>query len=179
MYYKKNLLAIIIIFLLFLFSGLLIFIASEVVINIAMYIIAILMIIMAIGFLLSVKNYQGRDKSILIVQSILLIIFSVLLFVFPSALMRAILGGLLIILPLIKLFTVENKFDQFLKDLYKYILGVILLFSFDSILDIVVKAVGVLLLALGILLLIILFKNRHKDVNILYQIMIKFLLKKG
>ncbi|HEY8444800.1 MAG TPA: hypothetical protein VIK94_01575 [Bacilli bacterium] len=179
MYWRKNILAIIIIFLLFLFSSLLLIIEAKKVITIIMYIIASFMIIMGISFLISARQYRGNDKKILIIQSIFLILFSTITFIFPSALMRTILGALFIIIPLIKMLFVEDKFKQFIKDIYKYIIGLILLLSFDSVLDIAVKTLGVLLFALGIILLVILIKNRHQNTNILYKLMIKLLLKKG
>lgn len=177
MYLKKNILTIIIIFLLFLFGSLLLFIDASKVITIIMYIIAGFMILLAISFLVSAKSYLGKDKGMLIAQSIVLLTLSVLIFIFPDSLMRTVIGVLFILVPLFKLITVQNKFEQFLKDIYKYIIGFILIFSFDSVLDIAIKTLGILLFILGIILLYLLIINRKRNVNVLYKLIAKKMFK--
>lgn len=150
-------------------------------IQLIMYIIAAVLIIAAISAIISSGEYLGRDKQRFIIQAIILIIVGVLIFFVPANIMRIIIGSILILISLVRLFTVENKRAMLKEDAWKIIIGLFLIFSIESVLDIVVGIFGCLIICIGIFLLYVLIKQvNHKDCpNILYELGMKYILKKG
>lgn len=181
MYFRKNLLAIFVITILFLLGFLLILINASTVIKIFMFVIAILLTSIAINFIVKSREYIGKDKTILIIQSIILIAASIIIILIPNQITRIIIGTLFIVYPFIKLFSVRNKFAQFKADLPLYIIGFVLILSLEAILKIVMIILGSFLILLGMYILVILIKNMNNknNPNVMANLVLKYFLKKG
>ena len=173
-YLKKNFLTLIVITLLIAFGILLILLDPELLIKIFMYVVAIMLIIMAIGFLISAKQYVGNDKTKLIIQSIILIILSVLLMIFPKYITRIIIGIIFLLIPIMELIYATDKSAQFKEDIWKYIVGIILVLSFTIVLKFVLIFLGVFLILIAGYLIYLLIKH-HNDKNIPNVLVIIFL----
>lgn len=180
MYLRRNIFTIILMFIAFILGICSILIDPNIIIKIIMYILAIILVIVAISFLIKSRIYLGKDKKMLIVQSICLIIISFALFLVPSQIMRIIIGVLFIIYPLIFMFTVNNKFARFKKDLPKYFIGILLILSLDSILKILMIIIGAAFILIGLyfgLLLILNCRNPEKP-NILLKVGMRLFFRK-
>lgn len=180
MYLRKNILALILIALSFLFGVCAILVDPNSLIRIVMYILALFLIIVAVNFLIKSKEYLGKDKANLIIQSICLIIASIAIIFIPGDVIRIIIGVIFILYPLIYMFTVNNKFKQFKKDLPKYIIGLLLILSLDKLLKLFMIIIGSLLILFGFYLIIMLIINRNnKDQpNIIVKLAFKLFFKK-
>jgi len=176
MYLKKNLLPIGIITFLILLGLAFILLGANLIITIIIYGIAALMIMIAINFLITSRGYVGADKNNLIIQSIVLIVISLLTFIFKD-IMIIVIGVVLILHSLWKLVLAENRVRQFLHDIYKYIIALLLLLQ-DPVLNIALKILGFVLIVLAIYLIILMIKNRNNDKDIIQDFLLKYFIKR-
>ena len=137
LYIKKNVLTLIIMLLLVSLGILLMILDPNVLIRIFMYVIAVILIGIAIGFIINSQNYLGKDKTKIIIQSIVLIVLSVLIMIYPKHITRVIIGAIFLMIPIMELIYSQDKWQQFKKDIWKYIIAIILILSFNTILKIV------------------------------------------
>lgn len=180
MYLRKNILTLVLMFVALGLGVAAIFVNPNIIIKIIMYILAIILLLTSINFLRKSRVYLGKDKKILIIQSVGLIIVSLALFIVPSQIMRIIIGVLFIVYPLVFMFSVNNKFAQFKKDIPKYLIGILLILSLDTILKIVMMVLGSVLIIFGLylaMLLVINSRNPEKP-NVLLKIAMKLFLRK-
>ncbi len=185
MYLKHNIFTIIIILALFAIGGLLITVNPSTVLKVLMMALAIFILLGALNFLIRSKNYSGQDKKNLEFQSIVMIVVSISLLVMPKGvndwLFRIIIGIIFIILPLFTLYNSSYKKEQFRIDIPKYIIGIVLVFSYKEFLKVILVILGLLTILIGVWLIYQLVKNRKNNTtpNLLIYLGIKYFLKKG
>lgn len=185
MYLKQNIFALILIFLLLLLGIVFITVSPTVLIGIFIFIIASLLLIMGINFLMISNQYTGKDKNNLIIQSIVLISIGIALIIIPKGInewiFRVVIGIIFILYPILNLFTVKYKKEQFKKDIPLYIVGLVLIFSFGAIIKIIMILVGSILVTLGLILIYLLIKNKNNkdNPNIIFNLGIKYFIRKG
>lgn len=172
LYLKKNLIALISIGILIAFGTIFILVNPSVLIKVALITIAILMLIIGIGFMVSTQQYVGVDKNKLIVQSVILITLAILLIIFRNNyILRVIIGTIFILMGIIDFVYSQDKINHLKKDFWKYIIGFILILSFDIILKIVFVFIGVLLFTLAGYLCYLLIKHRNdKEIKNIFMI---------
>jgi hypothetical protein len=152
----------------------------NILIRLFMYAIAVILIGIAIGFIINSQNYLGKDKTNIIIQSIVLIILSVLIILFPGHITRVIIGVIFLMIPIMELIYAQDKWVQVKKDIWKYVFGIILILSFNAILKIVLVILGSLLILIAGYLGYSLWKHRNdKSIpNVLILIIIEQFTRK-
>ncbi|MFA5543283.1 MAG: hypothetical protein WDA47_05880, partial [Bacilli bacterium] len=140
---------------------------------------------MGINFLVMSNQYSESDRNKLIIQSIVLITIGIALFLIPKGInewiFRVIIGVVFILYPLLNLFTVQYKKEQFKKDLPMYLTGIILVLSFGAIIKIIMIIIGSALIAFAFVLAYLLYKNRNNTTspNLIFNIVLKYFIRKG
>lgn len=177
-YLKKNILTLIAIAILITIGVLFIFINPVFLINVLMYSVAILLTIIAIRFIITSHHYLGKDKIILIFQSIVLILFSVLLFIVPDYISRLIIGIILLFIPIVELVFTNNKIEQLKKDIWKYVIGIIFILSFNLVLKIVFVSLGIAIIAFAGYLIYLLILHKKDNQNIFVILFLKKIIRK-
>lgn len=177
-YIKKNILSIILMVILIAVGAIFILLNPVLLINVFMYAIAGLLIIMAIGFMVSSQQYLGDDKTKLILQSLLLIALSLVLLFFPIYISRLIIGIIFLLIPVVELVYANNKLEQVKKDIWKYIVGFILIFSFEVVLKIVFVILGIFFIYVAGYLLYLLIIHKKDNQNIFVIIILKKFIRK-
>lgn len=182
LFIKRNKIELILTFLLLLIGLLCVFLSGKTIMIIITYLMGVFFIASGITVLVgTIKNRSVvmNDLWLPITQGIVLIILGSCLFIFPGHLVRLIVGAIFLIIPTIKIILHNNKKETFLKELYKYIIGLIFIISIDIFLDIIFFIIGLILLIGAVILLVYTIKSFKKDQSnsLMYKIFIKKILK--
>ncbi len=122
-------------------------------------IIKIIFIILGLVVILTnlqqtILGYKTKQFDIAIVGTIYIALGVVLMF-YHGIILLVLLGIFLIGLPLYRIFIAADKKDQFYKEIFKIILGIILLvLSPEAILGTLIKIIGVVLIVIAALLFV-------------------------
>lgn len=179
LFIKKNKIEIILASVLLIIGVLCIILSGITIISIITYLMGAFFIISGITVIVgTVKNRSVVTTSLTIpiIQGVVLIVLGSSLFIFPNHLVRLIVGIMFIIIPTIKIILEKEKLAGLKKQIYKYIIGLIFIISFDKILDILFIIIGVGLIVASILLLVYTIKSFKKDKS--NSFLYKFFMKK-
>ena len=144
---------------------LLVFIPTDVIIDILRFILGfylILAFIPAVIFAFIMDN----KKSYICIRSLLMVILGIIIICFGMNYIGSIVGVILLVFLIIDLVKAPNKKERIKKDLVKYIIVfVLVVLGVEEFLHITVRVMGLLLLISGILLLIINSKGGKNNKN--------------
>lgn len=173
--WKKNLFTILVVVLLFTIGILFIVLDPKVIMSILRFIIVIILLASSIRFLIIVKDYRGKDKTMLIMQSVILLVFAIAILFVPITFLMQIIGVIILLQAILRLIIAPIKMIQFKQDIPMYIIGILLLVAVESILKVVMIILGVGLILLGIYLLILVHTFRKKDQNVMVYVFEKYI----
>lgn len=161
---------------LIIFGLLFIFVPTEVFI----YILAIFIALVGFGMVLSVvsktKRFQSQHpKWMTVSQGVLFLATAAVMILFPIYAIRVIGGIIFILVPFIKLLNAKDKKTYFLKDIYKYIIGLIIVLIPKASLELLLFVIGIGLVALGVLILVLSYKSykQGKEHSMFYNMAYK------
>lgn len=133
------------------------------------------------------KNELNHSRHIInnhlgyLLQGILLIGFAVLIVLFPGYLVRIIIGICLLLLPTYTLIFEENKKQYFIRNLWKYIIGIIFVLAIDVVMEILFIIIGIVLFIVAIYFIYLLVINyRDKEYpNVITKYSIAYIIKRS
>lgn len=189
-YLRNNLIIIIITIILIALGVFCILVDGEDVIQVFSYLAAGYLIIIGGWMIYAAFRYKDQlnySRHIInrylgyLLQGILLIGFAVLVILFPGYLIRIIIGICLILLPTYTLIIEENKKQYFLRNLWKYIIGIIFVLAIDVVMEILFIIIGIVLFLIAIYFIYLLVINyRDKDYpNVITKYFIAYILKRS
>lgn len=152
------------------------------------YILAVLIAIIAFGMIVSALSRSERFDAkhpfwMTIGQGVLFLVVATTMILFPFYAIRIGAGIIFIVVPLIKLMYAKNKQQFFLKDIYKYIIGIIFILSPKGVLDMIFFVLGVLIIGIAIVIIVFSFKSyrQGKSHSVFYNMAYKkiIVMKKG
>ena len=102
-----------------------------------------------------------------------------LIILFPEYLVRVFVGIVLLIIPAVRLILSTDKKRYLQYNFWKFIVGVIFIVAADAVIGILFDFLGIALIAAGIFLLVLLFRNyRNKEYPNLFSKYIIYFIKK-
>lgn len=188
-YLKNNLLVIILIILLFALGTFCFLIDGKDFIKIFSILAFIYLLFIGSWMIYAAIKY-GKDLDLnsgfwnkkpgYLIQGVILIGASIIILLYPNYLVRLIIGILLIIVPTIKLIHAYNKRKYLRNNFWKFIVGIILIFAIDIILEIMFFIIGGILYACAIFLIYLLIYNYkdHSKPNIITKYTLIYFINK-
>lgn len=156
--------------------------------EIFVYILAIFIAFVGLGMILSVISKSDRFRShhpkwMTVSQGLLFLGTAAVMIIFPMYAVRIIGGIVFLLVPLIKLFNAKDKKTYFIKDIYKYIIGIIIVLIPEASLDLLLFVIGIGLVALGVLIIVLSYRSfkQGKQHSMFYNMAYKkiIVMKKG
>lgn len=140
--------------ILFIIGLLLLIIPTSKLIDVIFIIIgAVIILTNVMDTITAFKDYEKNKKDALL--GLLNIILGIILIINHGIVILILIALYFIALPLYKLYYATNKKDQFISDLPKYIIGVVLiLLSPKVIVDIIIVVLGICFICVSVLILI-------------------------
>lgn len=154
------------------------------------YAAAVYLFIVGISFLVAAVRFDGylepkqkprRQQTLLILEALFLLALGALIIIFPTYTVRIIIGVTLLVIPTLHLIFNGGRREYFLKNGWKYLIGIIFILAAEAIIDYVFFALGILL-GLFDVYLIVLFVINGKDPakpNLIAKYFLEYLNKRS
>jgi uncharacterized membrane protein YidH (DUF202 family) len=132
------------------------------------YVAAVYLFLVGISFLitairfdqyLEAKTKPRRQQTLLVLEALFLLALGALIIIFPTYTVRIIIGVTLLVIPTLHLIFNGGRREYFLKNGWKYLIGIIFILAAEAIIDYVFLGLGILLLLFDVYLLVLFIKN--------------------
>jgi len=132
------------------------------------YVAAVYLFLVGISFLvaairfdqyLEAKNKPRRQQTLLILEALFLLALGALIIIFPTYTVRIIIGVTLLVIPTLHLIFNGGRREYFLKNGWKYLIGIIFILAAEAIIDYVFFGLGILLALFDVYLLVLFILN--------------------
>jgi len=145
-----------------------------------LFISGLALIVLAIRYHEHLQDGSFFDRSIgYFTYGLFLFGCAALIILFPEYLVRVFVGIVLLIIPAVSLILSTDKKRYLQYNFWKFIVGVIFIVAADAVIGILFDFLGIALIATGIFLLVLLFRNyRNKEYPNLFSKYIIYFIKK-
>lgn len=178
LFLKKCRVEMITFLVLLLIASLAIFLSKDALINLVSYGLGIFFILTGILiFVTTIRNRANEESHLafLFLQGLVVLGLGIAVIVFKSYWIRLLIGGIVLLIPIVKTINANDKKMQIIKEIPKVIAGLILVLSFNQVIKILFLVIGIVLFILSIVLLVFTIKSyrQNKHNSLFYSFFVK------
>ncbi|GEM_PF-794320 len=189
-YFRKNLLFLAAIIFIAGLALLFILPSGAQLIAIFSYVAAVYLFILGISFLVAAIRFDKylesheksrRQQTLLILEALFLLALGTLIIIFSTYTVRIIIGVTLLVIPTLHIIFNGGRREYFLKNGWKYLIGIIFILAAEAIIDYVFLALGILFLLFDVYLIVLFVINSQNPSkpNLIAKYFLEYLNKRS